>query len=176
MSGNQPSTPTLLSGLKNNISAKLTAPSATPCQIVQHGGQIAPQPQIQVVQPVINTPDMMSLFGLTLQKKYFYLLGLVVLLVVGYLLYSRWNKNKKSNKEVDDDEHPNPHMHYPNHMKGRFPMMPPQYGGHPSAFMGGYNPMTRKPQRQEPEEVEQDNEEEQEEEQEQDEDKENSDK
>ncbi len=133
MSGNQPNTPTLLSGLKNNIGAKLamqpSAPQASAMnqQLVQHGGQV---PQMQAPA---DMPEMMSLFGLTLQKKYFYLLGLIVLIVVGYFLYSKWSKGKKSEEQEDDNPDENAQAQFAEHMRaGRYPpMMPPQYGGRP---------------------------------------------
>jgi hypothetical protein len=126
---NQPNSP-LMSGLKNNIGAKLS-------------NQLAQVPQQLLQQVGGQDPNMMSLFGFTMQKKYFYLLGLIVVLVVGYLLYTRWNNNKKK-KEEDEEEDPRmPRMPYPHFRGGRLP----------PGFMPGYPPMGgRRPQPQQEQE------------------------
>ena len=60
--------------------------------------QMMPQPQ-----EVANEGDSFNVFGQSIQKKYVYILGVLLLLAVGYFVW-KWYSNKKQKDEDDDEE------------------------------------------------------------------------
>lgn len=89
-------------------------------QGVQSGGQVS----------TVDT-DAFSIFGQTIQKKYAYILGGLLLLVVGYMAWTWYNKKSKEDDEEDFDEdedisYEQQMQQLPPHLAGQFGRrMPP---------------------------------------------------
>ena len=126
MSGNQSNTSNIVAGL--NIPSQINAiprpqvyaqPQVQPQQVhAQMATQVAGQVQQSQVQQSLqslqslNQNDVIMLFGQTIQKKYAYIIGGILLLAVGYMLWKWYNKVDEHIDESGDyidteDDEPN---------------------------------------------------------------------
>ena len=98
MSGQQ--MPNLQAGFKNNIGPQVELP---PPQVLQH--MIPKAPTELQVMPSIDE-NMVTVFGMVFQKRYFYLFVGLIVLVAGYFLW-KWyggKGGKKKRHHTEDDE------------------------------------------------------------------------
>lgn len=105
---------------------------------------VAPALPVEIVGGQMVETGVINLFGQEFQKKHVYILGLVVVLVVGYLVY-RWYSKSGSDDEDEEDEmddmgyqqymHPGMHMGMPGGMPGGMP--PGMYQGMQGQGMAG---------------------------------------
>ena len=116
MSNNQPPISNLVSGIKNNIDPKLVQ------NIIPQNFQPNIQPTTQYSAPKLipqnymeQSPNAgnllktsegdntMKIFGQSIQKKYVYIIGFIVLVIIGYFIY-KWYFTKKTSTQESDDE------------------------------------------------------------------------
>jgi len=81
-----------------------TQPSLPTHALQTHTG-VTSVPSVPSVSsiPTVNIPggsDFLVVFGQSIPKTYIYIIGVVLIVIVGYLLYNWYNKNK----DEDDDE------------------------------------------------------------------------
>lgn len=73
-----------------------TAPNLQPQQLF-------PAPNASVIPSMPQVPSSMNIFGFTLSKTQLYILGAILLLIVGYFLW-RWYKSRESFDQDDDQD------------------------------------------------------------------------
>lgn len=85
-----------------------TMPSTT-APIIQASPVSVPTPTIEGQMPSISS-DSLSIFGKSIPKKYIYIIGVILLIVIGYFAWSFFMKKgskSKDNKENDSESESN---------------------------------------------------------------------
>ena len=108
MSNNQQNIPNLISGLVN------TKPNVQPQTRLQVQPQVQPQPRLQaqpqaqpnpVIIPQVQQTGTISIFGQVFQKTHVYIVGLIVLVIIGYMIWTWYKKNQDDDDdELEDDD------------------------------------------------------------------------
>lgn len=95
---------------------------------------------------VTNPANTMVIFGQTIQKKYVYILGAILLLVVSYYAW-KWYTNKKSKEDDDEDDDEDNEQEDEREYSTRYQGRPPlnyrhydPYGYGPNGHNGQYPP------------------------------------
>ena len=78
-------------------------PANTLANVPAHGQVTFQMDQTPDNLPVLDNSATMTIFGITIKKNYVYLIGILLLVAVGYILW-KWYKGKGNSKEDDDSE------------------------------------------------------------------------
>lgn len=124
-------------GIKNIQPPKVDLSKFNPEQLLQIQNMLhsqAPQQLSQQVLPHVDTSNGFSFFGFNVQKKQAYIIGFLILLIIGYLGWRWWNNKKKQHEQDDHENDDVEQKHYQMNHMGMMQQQPPynMYPGMPN--------------------------------------------